>query len=307
MRPYYVSWLTSNHSSVRCVDCHYQPGLVGHINGKITGLIQFYEYETGSEAYTRLRAEVSDENCLQCHPEQSLPNVTFQGRSFSHQEHLSKPVRGIKLACTSCHSMIVIGMIAHTFAVSDPTCISCHPTLSAEVIPHIVVTTSTCFTCHFRNVPGNASISGCPSCHGPPTGVTDFNDVNFDHAPHLQAKIDCTAYHINISTGADAVVTREKCFECHNVPQRLQKYDDFAFIHGNHVTTHKIACYFCHSRVEHSPTVKENLCANCHKNPHPGDWITTHRTAVLTGPACASCHPPRFCANCHANAERMRR
>lgn len=303
MRPYYISWLSSNHSSVKCVECHYEPGLIGHIKGKITGLMQFINYETGSEQYVSLRAEVSDDNCLICHPAKTLPNVTFQGRNYSHQEHLFKPIRGITLACTSCHSMIVIGMTAHTYAVSDVTCTSCHPALNAQIIQHVVVTTSTCFTCHFKNlsVAGNVSISGCPSCHGPPQGIVNFNGINYDHAPHLQAKIECTTCHENITSGANVIVAKDKCYTCHNVPSRLDRYNDTAFIHSNHVTNHKIACYYCHSIVEHKPTVNESICVMCHKNQHPSDWILTHRQAVSTE-NCAGCHAPNYCANCHANA-----
>jgi hypothetical protein len=301
MRPYYISWLSSNHSSVKCVDCHYEPGIIGHVKGKITGLMQFINYETGNEQYVSLRAEVSDENCLGCHPGKTLPNVTFQGRNYSHQVHLFKPIRGITLSCTSCHSMIVIGMTAHIYAVSDVTCTSCHPTLAAQVIQHTVVTTSTCFTCHFRNlsVAGNVSISGCPSCHGAPRDIINYNGLNYNHTPHLQANISCTTCHENITTGANDIVPIDKCFTCHNVPSRLNRYNDTVFIHDNHVTNHKIACYYCHSTVQHMPTVNASICDDCHKNQHPPDWIQIHGQAVPTQ-NCAACHAPNFCANCHA-------
>ncbi|MDL5503766.1 MAG: hypothetical protein QSU88_11180, partial [Candidatus Methanoperedens sp.] len=63
-------------------------------------------------------------------------------------------------------------------SVSDPSCAQCHPNMEQKEKGHIVVTTSTCFTCHFRDVPGNTSVSGCPSCHGPPKG-TPRNYTNF--------------------------------------------------------------------------------------------------------------------------------
>src|SRR3989304_8313766 len=49
MRPYYESWSTSAHNDVACIQCHYEPGFIGHLKGKINGLMQFYTYEITSE------------------------------------------------------------------------------------------------------------------------------------------------------------------------------------------------------------------------------------------------------------------
>ncbi len=68
MRPYYDSWSTSAHNGVKCVDCHYEPGLIGHLRGKINGLLQLYNYETTtSDTSEMLNAKVSDDSCLVCH------------------------------------------------------------------------------------------------------------------------------------------------------------------------------------------------------------------------------------------------
>ena len=68
MRPYYDSWRTSSHTTVKCVECHYEPGVIGHVKGKINGLMQFYSYETTVEEYNgNLYAKVMDKNCLVCH------------------------------------------------------------------------------------------------------------------------------------------------------------------------------------------------------------------------------------------------
>ncbi len=305
MRPYYDSWSTSSHNDVPCVDCHYKPGLIGHIEGKINGLMQFYQYETSSEDYSgELFAKVSDENCLACHEKRIFSsNVSFNGINFSHSDHLLEPKRGIQLTCTSCHSMLVIGMREHQ-SVTDPSCKQCHPNIpGSNDVGHIVVTTSTCFTCHFRNVPGNTSISGCPSCHGPPKEMVNSNYTNFNHTVHLSKGYDCLTCHTNTSTGANDIVPKEKCFSCHNVPGRVEKYNDFNLVHTTHVTNNKIACYNCHSNVQHVPTIKDNLCATCHANQHPKDWLETHKTQVLIGMVCNDCHQPTFCADCHATGK----
>ena len=300
MRPYYDSWKTSSHNDVRCVECHYEPGLIGHIKGKINGLTQFYSYETTVEEYSgKLYAKVMDKNCLVCHEQRIFSsNASYMGVNFSHKHHLLEPKRGIGLTCTSCHSMIVIGMKEHQ-SVTDPSCNQCHPNIVRQDMGHIVVTSSTCFTCHFRNVQGNTSISGCPSCHGPPKQIYK-NYTNFNHTIHLNRGYECPTCHTNFSTGANDIVPKTKCYSCHNIKERVERYADFSFVHKNHVTNNKIACYECHSNVKHEPKIKENLCATCHSQEHPKDWLTSHKKDVLIGKVCGDCHMPKFCSDCHA-------
>lgn len=195
--------------------------------------------------------------------------------------------------------MLVIGMKEHR-SVTDPSCTQCHPQAAQEGIEHLVMTTSTCFTCHFRDIPGETSISGCPSCHGP--SKAPFSKyTNFNHTFHLNQGYNCITCHINISLGANAVIPKNRCFSCHTSREGVKRYDDFEFIHKNHVTNNKIACYNCHSEVKHSPVVKNNLCAICHSEEHPKDWLYTHKKEVLIGKMCVDCHQPKFCSDCHAS------
>lgn len=301
MRPYYDSWSTSAHNNVKCVECHYDPGLIGHIKGKINGLLQMYSYETTTEEMSGiLYAKVSDDNCLVCHEKRIYSsNVSYNGINFSHKEHLLEKKRGILLACTSCHSMIVIGMKEHQ-SVTDPSCTQCHPNVAPRTdIGHMVVTNSTCFTCHFRDVQGNTSISGCPSCHGPPKQLYQ-NYTSFNHTSHLNRGYECQTCHTNISTGANDIIPTEKCYTCHIQKDRASKYGDFNLVHNTHVTINKIACYNCHSTVRHNPNIKDNLCVTCHSNQHPSNWLNIHSKQVSLGEVCNGCHEPKFCADCHA-------
>ncbi|MDW7727800.1 MAG: cytochrome c3 family protein [Candidatus Methanoperedens sp.] len=299
MRPYYDSWRTSSHNDVRCVDCHYEPGLVGHAKGKIGGLMQFYNYETTVEEYSgKLYAKVLDKNCRLCHENRLHLEVNYMGVNFSHDNHLLEPKRNVGLTCTSCHSMVVIGMKEHQ-SVTDPSCSQCHPNIIQEDLGHIVVTTSTCFTCHFKAIPEDKTISGCPSCHGPPE-QTHKDYTNFDHSKHLSRGYECTTCHVNMSSGTNEIVQKTICLSCHTSKERVGKYDDFEFVHDTHVTKTKIACYNCHLEIKHEPGIKENLCASCHGQEHPSDWLNTHKKEVLIGKVCSDCHKPNFCSDCHA-------
>ncbi|MGB8216557.1 MAG: NapC/NirT family cytochrome c [Candidatus Methanoperedens sp.] len=100
MRPYYDSWSISAHKVVACINCHYEPGLIGHIKGKINGLVQMYDYETSSgDTSGPLFAKVSEENCLICHATRIYsPDINFNGVNFSHSDH------PVSVSCTDCHS-----------------------------------------------------------------------------------------------------------------------------------------------------------------------------------------------------------
>ena len=100
MRPYYDSWSVSAHKDVACINCHYEPGLIGHIKGKINGLMQMYNYETTpGDTSDPLFAKVLDENCLICHEDRIYsPNINFNGVNFSHSDH------PVSVTCTNCHS-----------------------------------------------------------------------------------------------------------------------------------------------------------------------------------------------------------
>src|SRR3990170_6115710 len=101
MRPYYDSWRSSSHNDVKCVECHYEPGLIGHVKGKINGLIQFYSYETTVEEYSgQLYAKVMDNNCLLCHEKRIFSSdINYIGVNFSHSNHLLQQKRGISVTC----------------------------------------------------------------------------------------------------------------------------------------------------------------------------------------------------------------
>jgi hypothetical protein len=152
MRPYYDSWSASSHSKVRCVECHYEPGLIGHVKGKINGLMQFYSYETTSVEYSdQLFARVEDKNCLTCHEKRIFSSdINFNGVNFTHSDH------PISLACTTCHSDV-----KHAPTIKA-ICTNCH----ANVHPKDWLVThrtqglfmgKVCSDCHLQKF--------CSDCH----------------------------------------------------------------------------------------------------------------------------------------------
>ena len=231
MKPYVQAWKTSKHNKVACVQCHYPPGLRDTIWVKYQAITQVVKWATqtyNSKPY----AEVEDGSCLRsgCHDRRLLDGkVVFKrGIVFDHRPHLAQVRRGRQLRCTSCHSQIVVGT-------------------------HIEVTESTCFLCHFKGLKTARElhpIAGCTGCHQAPKGDIVMGSVKFNHEEIGRRGVACQSCHLNVVEG-DGEAPRERCFSCHNQPEKLQRYTDTPFIHDFHVAGKNIECGRCHTAIKH--------------------------------------------------------
>lgn len=152
MRPYYESWSTSAHNDVACIQCHYEPGFIGHIKGKINGLMQFYTYEiTSEENSDPLFAKVLEKNCLVCHEKRIFSSdINFNGGNFTHSNH------PISLSCTTCHSDV-----KHAPTIKA-ICANCHANVHPKdwVMTHktqVLFMGKVCTDCHLQKF--------CTDCH----------------------------------------------------------------------------------------------------------------------------------------------
>lgn len=242
MEPYFDAWNESTHKDVKCYRCHYGKGIRNFLRGSFHS---FSEILPKYQPYRYLSANISDENCIQCHRDVfSIPEVTTQIDGeiihFNHSKHLLEYKRGIiKLTCVSCHSEIVIGS-------------------------HIAITNSTCMICHFEHTPSGFPVSGCPSCHPYPAENVEFRGINFSHQEHISREIPCEMCHTRISIKEGDM--EEKCKTCHpvNMTVSLSPYD----MHRIHVTTYKVKCLQCHPEIIHRPVVKKERCEICHRMPY---------------------------------------
>jgi predicted CXXCH cytochrome family protein len=281
MEPYYASWEKSPHHDVACIKCHFPPGAGEKVRGKMLGLVQLLKYVTKT-ASPRLSAEIPDESCLRCHDTRLLSGrVEFHGLPFDHRPHLTQTRRGIKLRCTSCHSQIVQG-------------------------PHMTVTTSTCFLCHFKDNALNEGLGTCTRCHQIPEKTFDLGGgIKFSHELAYERGVECASCHSDVIRG-NGEVPKERCSVCHNRPDDLARINDHVFLHEKHVSEHKIDCLDCHIEVQHSldPHKFEHAAANCqscHTNVH------SEQIQLLRGEGAKSLPPPHggmaavgiSCSSCH--------
>lgn len=242
--PYVESWEASTHAGVDCIECHMPGSFGGKVNRSVHAITSTWRYWWGANEKIP-RAEVADENCLQCHEERLLQGpIEFEkGILFDHAHHLNAELRGMKLRCTSCHSQIVQGA-------------------------HMEVTRETCFLCHFKGLPRGEAVSGC-RCHDAPKDIVIHEGFEFRHAEYLTLGVVCEECHVNVTPG-DGAVPRATCMTCHNA--RLEAYDNVPFLHRKHVVDHSVDCASCHEPVGHEDVdlvrSLETACESCHGNQH---------------------------------------
>lgn len=281
MKPYYEAWKTSTHNHVPCIECHYAPGIVNTFEGKFKAISQVAKYITAT-AGTRPWAEIPDESCLRegCHERRLLQGeVEFGPTVFDHRPHLLQLRRGKQLRCTSCHSQIVMGN-------------------------HLNVTTSTCFTCHFKDKSFSELWDSCRKCHPEPKKTIQIDGKEFKHSEFIDRNVPCMKCHIEVVQG-EGNVPRERCYSCHSEEQHTAKYDDHVLIHRKHVTEHKVECFDCHLEIGHA--IKEPdvnalpSCDTCHIGTHKaqsemyrgagGRHIEPYRSEMAARQVdCRACH-----------------
>lgn len=248
MKPYYNAWKTSSHNKVPCIECHYPPTPLSKLEGKFRASVQLVKYITrqyGTKPWT----EIDDSSCLRpgCHEKRLLKGkVQFQDIVFDHTPHLTSFRRVTGLRCTSCHAQIVQGT-------------------------HMTVTLTTCFLCHFKNIPEEEAIKRCTLCHKKLKTTSVISKGSFDHNSAEERGIDCILCHTQVVKG-DGSVPKERCLTCHSELEKINKYKDIIFMHRNHVTKHKVDCIRCHLEIQHILPEGEELtafnCNTCHPNHH---------------------------------------
>ena len=266
MQPYYQAWHTSTHKDVPCTDCHFEPGVQKTLYGKFQASAQAVKYITNTYG-SKPHAEIRDTSCMRagCHEKRLLEGKvdwtvqTERGGEvtihFDHTPHLTMERRGKTLRCVSCHSQIVQGR-------------------------HIVVTTDTCFLCHFKGLKhgrDDQTIGTCKGCHDAPRQTIRLAVGEFQHSDYTDRGVKCENCHADTVRG-DGAVPRQVCWNCHNQTAQVDKYGEPVVLHQAHVTDHKVECSGCHVQIEHS------LVAGAREEQMPGA-----RFATDSG-TCGLCH-----------------
>jgi len=252
MNNYYDNWKTSTHSEVNCLECHLQPGFMGHVKGKINGLSQAIDCMVGRVG-TKPSATILDESCLrpECHSTEELlaTDIDFNGVKFTHKNHIKKVVDGINITCGTCHSHF-------------------------EGNEHFGVNNDACFTCHFlRDTEAGEKLvqTSCTNCHEVPNKVIQRGLVTINHSEFVSYKASCEDSCHKKEIQKTSKIDDSVCLNCHNFSK--QQHDDSVELHKIHSTGHKVECFACHGKILHGHTDVESVsnmldCQSCHSDTH---------------------------------------
>ncbi|MCZ7664153.1 MAG: NapC/NirT family cytochrome c [Thermoleophilia bacterium] len=202
--PYAQAWETSSHkdAGVTCIDCHFEPGAVGYLKGKIYSLIKLTQWAVGeTDRKPEAARTIVGGACRQCHPDAV---ATFIPHSY-HTEIAN-------LQCTECHSAIAHGteLIADKpQAAADPAfCGRCHtgdiaPVLFGPIEPAgrehpgaPKIDVDVWRNIHWRMADAPAVIDGkpydkiekdtCLACHQEPTVAKACKGCHFARVPEFR-------------------------------------------------------------------------------------------------------------------------
>ena len=220
IEPYKTSWDSSTHAAagVGCVDCHFEPGVVGYTKGKIYSFIKLTQFAAGTtDKKPEAGKLVLSAACIQCHESVRNPNdpnypanIVVEGITFPHQFHVDEA----NLFCSDCHSGVVHGskLVGEEKpqAAADPQfCNSCHTGDFAPILfmpiepagrehpgaPKIDV--NVWRNIHWRMADAPAVIDGVPydkiekdtclACHQEPTVARACKSCHFARVPVFSA------------------------------------------------------------------------------------------------------------------------
>ena len=257
MDRFYESWQHSSHKEVACLECHYDPGVTGHVKGKMGAMVQLSKYATelqwlGKHAYSPAQphAIIQNASCERsgCHTDMKLreDELLFAGRiKFRHAAHLGEDTRGKEVNCVSCHGQAVKGQ-------------------------HISVTATTCLTCHFCGRGERpVAVGDCTTCHTVPHALAASGTPSFDHEAFFAGKdeVRCESCHSRVTNG-EAAVSKARCRSCHL--EDMGDVGESKQFHLVHVSQEHLDCLQCHDRVEHGLRPRtdqmsaDGSCGACH-------------------------------------------
>ncbi len=266
-------------------------------------------------------------DCARCHLEHNggrIALVRFDTAKFDHKAETGFSLEGAhaQLPCAECHrapkiasprrAEIKVKDLNHSFLGLGRECASCHKD------PHAGEFGSTCTNCHVQNswrpasgfshaktkfpLTGLHSNVGCEKCHSadrgqPPVhfaGVAFGSCRSCHNDPHRAAFQDA-----KFGAGCDSCHTTSGWKT--NRPGARFNHESTSFpLQGKHAD---LACSKCHRDADFRRPIPHARCADCHDDPHKGQFA-----ARAAGSDCGSCHnesafrPSRFTRETHQSA-----
>ncbi|MBE0429234.1 MAG: NapC/NirT family cytochrome c [Thermoleophilia bacterium] len=222
IEPYVETWSQSlmggglsGDRSVTCIDCHFEPGVIGFTRGKIYSLMKLTEFAIHRYETPPPSAELlTSTSCLECHGSDPRPNFE-DSTNVVDREHPSYP----RIIVTDTERPENVIGFPHDF--------------------HVVDAQISCAECHSAVVHGTDLIQGrpqadntpefCGSCHAGDIAPILFGEIPLSGREHPGVpKIDTSIWknqHWRVSKAPGVIdgvmydaIERDTCLVCHQEP-----------------------------------------------------------------------------------------
>jgi hypothetical protein len=277
--------LEGKHKTIACEKCHTDLKGVGEKKSFITK-----SFKDCTPCHRSPHTETfSRKSCSSCHSPQRWSFVPEN--TFDHNLTIF-PLRGKHsfLKCSACHKAEGTRTFKEKFSLGKKTCSSCHEDIHKDEF--LQKYANDCSRCHTEEGFGPSTFTfelhrmttfelthahltvPCKNCHGK-GGRLQFHFKNLNcelcHSDPHKAKFS-------------AFLKRTSCEVCHSTVS----WNDMQFDHkvtsflllGQHAS---VKCMRCHEKT-FKGTSRD--CADCHSDPHAGQFLDKGRTD------CSFCHTP---------------
>jgi len=261
-------------SQTDCARCHMEHNGQGFVLTRLERKDFDHAAQTGFVLEGKHRAQ----SCEKCHTAKHIPasaraeiKMIDPGRSFL----------GLRRECTSCHEDVHRGQLG-------AECTRCHRQEGWRPAPGFSHA-STSFP-----LTGLHQMVACDKCHAPHSGEkTSAEKASGEKTVLFKglAASSCQSCHMDPHKGAfQEAKVRGSCDTCHTTAGWKNIHLNVGFTHndtkfplqGKHAD---LTCAKCHKDTDFKRPVKHERCADCHEDPHKGQFVSR-----VAGSDCSACH-----------------
>lgn len=253
IQPYAETWKTSfmgnpdgplGGKNVKCIDCHFEPGVLGYARGKIYSLMKLMEYGSQSYDVPPPSADLlTNSSCLQCHGKADERKEGYEkATSVTDPSDPSYPRIAVTdqygLGTSSATSEPLLSDSSQAAAAADQYSLGA-TTIYFPHDFHVSKVQLKCADCHSGVVHGDelmkdkaqasATPEFCQTCHSGDVAPIIFGQIKLSGREHPGVpKIDTAVWrnnHWKLAQGPGEVaglkydqIDKQTCLACHKEP-----------------------------------------------------------------------------------------
>lgn len=306
MAPQHVTFQSSAHNQIQCVQCHIEPGKKNALKYKLDEGKMFISHLKGEAKEIFASRPVLSENCEQCHSRNRL--ITATGDIIAnHKGHIEK-----EIPCMTCHSGVVHAKVAER-GIGDLEASSAWTIENAEKLmgeKYEKPNMGTCIDCHNQVNQGKEPWKDMAYILADNRGETNEGKVGesgYERTPEMKAGVLERKLPENVQKLILEAIGQQKtdvklsmqCFTCHqkiSTPKNHEK-PDWKQGHGGTAAKELDKCLNCHKdslwvKKLEKQDIRSLLAESPKKQAYRLDTLTAAKES-RNNYFCSLCHAER--------------